>query len=163
MSNPEQDPTLALWFSPQAIKDHFDGDVSLCAEWIRNEATQDELVAIGNRCLDSDRLYEVFHAEVEMQAWDAYTKAQEAVKVSVTPETNVNLFWRDSYGHCYDCGLPAAFILSSEYTYQVNRSERVEYRDTDKRCAICAANAAADGEYIQRIEDLPEGSQEQEA
>lgn len=53
----------------------------------------------------------------------------------------VTFIWTTKHGHCYDCGLPAAF--------------RREYKDIyrDKLCAVCAANAACDGETIVRIEE----------
>lgn len=48
--------------------------------------------------------------------------------------------WARSHGDCIDCGLPAAFVNNA----------------TPNRilCAVCAANDAADGERITRIEEI---------
>lgn len=48
--------------------------------------------------------------------------------------------WSNHNGHCVECGCPAAF-------------RRNELTD-DILCAVCAANAAADGEDITRIEEI---------
>lgn len=50
--------------------------------------------------------------------------------------------WVDQYGPCYECGRPAAFFVGKDDGP----------RPQTKRCAVCAANAAADGEFVQRIE-----------
>lgn len=56
-------------------------------------------------------------------------------------DTEVIVFhWSRHHGDCYDCGRPAAFT-----SVQV---------DGPKHCAVCAANAAAAGEEIMRIEEL---------
>lgn len=55
--------------------------------------------------------------------------------------------WYNHNGQCYDCGLPAAFKLVGHAAYSKNL-------DSWKRCCVCAANAAADGEFIERIEPL---------
>lgn len=56
------------------------------------------------------------------------------------PETRTVVFtWSTKLGNCYDCGLPAAFTVDRE-------------ESSDLRCAVCAANAAARGETIQRID-----------
>lgn len=59
----------------------------------------------------------------------------------------VTFNWSTEYGTCYDCGLPAAFCLTG-----------MTYKDWDldnlKRCAICAANDAANGESITRLDRL---------
>lgn len=55
----------------------------------------------------------------------------------------VKFQWSDEYGTCYECGLPAAFLVG----------DRKQSADSaDLRCAVCAANAAADGELIARVE-----------
>jgi hypothetical protein len=46
----------------------------------------------------------------------------------------VTFEWSDEHGTCEDCGLPAAF--------------RAERRPV---CAVCAANAAAEGDRVTRI------------
>jgi hypothetical protein len=51
--------------------------------------------------------------------------------------------WSTKHGPCYDCGSPAAFKLAGEETHYTNN-----------RCAVCAANLAADGGLIERIEPL---------
>jgi hypothetical protein len=51
------------------------------------------------------------------------------------------VIWSEDYGTCYDCGKPAAFALPD--AYGENPDNVIE--DTHKRCAICAANGAADG------------------
>lgn len=55
----------------------------------------------------------------------------------------VILEWSQSNGECYECFLPAAFAIGMPSDNIVD--------DSDKRCTICAANAAADGESIYRI------------
>jgi len=56
----------------------------------------------------------------------------------------VKFLWSTEHGHCYDCGAPAAFkVLDYELTGDENRF-----------CAVCAANHAADGYEIRRIEEL---------
>ena len=44
--------------------------------------------------------------------------------------------WSDEHGKCSDCGRPAAFFDSID----------------QRLCALCAANAAADGDIIRWIE-----------
>ncbi len=56
----EKDDTLALWFTPRAIQDHFEVDEDDVGEWVRN-ATTEELVEIGQACIGSDMLYSTFH------------------------------------------------------------------------------------------------------
>jgi hypothetical protein len=51
--------------------------------------------------------------------------------------------WSDKYGACQECSAPAAFL--SIDAYGPDSTEQ-------KLCAVCAANAAADGETIKRIE-----------
>lgn len=51
---------LALWFTPQAIRDHFDGDEGTVVDWVHG-ASDDELRALGEECLGADTLYSEFH------------------------------------------------------------------------------------------------------
>ena len=53
-------------------------------------------------------------------------------------------FWSDEHGYCRECGNPAAFLVPDAYG-------DVPIGDEHKRCAVCAANAAADGELVTRI------------
>jgi hypothetical protein len=71
---------------------------------------------------------------------DATRRRHDGIRVIVAK-------WHDDWGHCSDCGLPAAFHL----TYSVNGVEHAP-DDTDKRCSVCAANAAVDGETVRRID-----------
>lgn len=48
--------------------------------------------------------------------------------------------WSTAEGYCADCGLPAAFYWGPKHTEET------------RVCAICAANAAVDGERIHRID-----------
>lgn len=52
---------------------------------------------------------------------------------------HVEFDWSTEHGECYECGLPAAFSLTADMA------------DTGKRCCVCAANAAAEGETIIRL------------
>lgn len=62
---------------------------------------------------------------------------------------HVEFDWSTEWGSCYECGLPAAFRLVGLAVYETNL-------DSWKRCAVCAANAAATGEFIARIDATPE-------
>lgn len=62
------------------------------------------------------------------------------------PEEEVTFTWSTRAGRCYDCGRPAAFLRGT-YLRQPHDSD-----ETTKLCAVCAANAAADGEPITRID-----------
>jgi hypothetical protein len=56
--------------------------------------------------------------------------------------------WARKHGDCDDCGLPAAFKIDlSAFQQDAGFPER-------QFCAVCAANAAADGERIERIEEI---------
>lgn len=59
MSDYENDRSLALWFTPQAIRDHWDGaeDVPTGLD----KLTDDELAEAGGMALQDDGLYEQFH------------------------------------------------------------------------------------------------------
>lgn len=60
--NTIRDEDLALWFTPQALRDHFDGDDSEVAEAVLN-ADDDTLRELAQGALSSDILYSVFHEE----------------------------------------------------------------------------------------------------
>lgn len=62
----------------------------------------------------------------------------------------VTYHWDDKHGPCYDCGNPAAFFLPRAYVRMGEEPE--EPNDINKRCALCAANAAADGEQVEWID-----------
>ena len=71
----EGDPELALWVTPQAIRDAKDGadaddDVG---QWIAN-ATDEQLVEVGKRCLQDGGLYMAFHRAIY---WAARETMQE--------------------------------------------------------------------------------------
>lgn len=53
--------------------------------------------------------------------------------------------WSRKHGDCYDCGRPAAFLVPD--AYGIGRP----IEDHHKRCAVCAANDAVDGERVVRI------------
>jgi pyruvate dehydrogenase complex dehydrogenase (E1) component len=55
----ENDPTLALWFTPQAIRDHFDGSADEIAEWVK-DATDEELLSVGEEAIGHDYVLEAF-------------------------------------------------------------------------------------------------------
>lgn len=57
----------------------------------------------------------------------------------------VTFQWDDRLGDCYECGRPAAFFAT--YKGDIPTPETI-------RCSLCAANNAADGENIARIEPL---------
>jgi hypothetical protein len=48
--------------------------------------------------------------------------------------------WSTEHGRCAECGRPAAFRVLG-----------LADREQAKRCAVCAANAAVDGERVGRI------------
>lgn len=56
---------LALWFTPDAIADHWEGDPSDYAdseraEWVQ-QASIDELISVGQDAIGDDMLYQTFH------------------------------------------------------------------------------------------------------
>lgn len=63
----ENDQRLALWFTPQAIRDHFDGDEGKIGAAVR-EATDEQLATIGEWCLQADTLYAEFHRLLAYEA-----------------------------------------------------------------------------------------------
>ena len=54
----------------------------------------------------------------------------------------VTFDWDDRHGECHDCGLPAAYLLLNGF----GPGEHV------RTCCVCAADYAADGCSIRRIE-----------
>jgi hypothetical protein len=58
-------------------------------------------------------------------------------------------FWSRKHGNCYECGNPAAFWVPMK---EVDADNPTNVADEEKRCAVCAANAAVDGEHVVRIE-----------
>lgn len=54
------DPNLALWFTPDAIRDHFEADDDERGKWVEN-ATDEQLAAVGQNCLGYDAIYSAFH------------------------------------------------------------------------------------------------------
>lgn len=59
--DPEHDETLALWFTPQAIREHYEGD----ADDPTRGLTDDQLVEVGKQALGDDGLYRAFHSSLE--------------------------------------------------------------------------------------------------
>lgn len=55
----ENDRSLALWFTPSAILDHFDADAPLSD--VLAEMSDETLRQIGEAALGDDALYETFH------------------------------------------------------------------------------------------------------
>ena len=57
--------------------------------------------------------------------------------------------WSNEFGHCYDCGLPAAYVVGVTQDQLDALDPRIPH--TKLRCSVCAAGAAADGEIITRL------------
>lgn len=55
--------------------------------------------------------------------------------------------WSTKHGPCHDCGLPAAYVQPNAYGPKSTA-------EPPKLCAVCAADVAAGGAEILRIEDL---------
>ena len=73
-----------------------------------------------------------------------------------TPGIEIATFaWSNEHGYCYDCGLPAAFFLPRAYINEERTPGAPDQKpnDVNKRCSICAANDAADGVTVRRIEE----------
>lgn len=60
----------------------------------------------------------------------------------------VTFVWDDTYGNCYDCGRPAAFLSDSYNNWMFG----INILPHERRCAVCAANDACDGVEIMRID-----------
>ena len=58
----------------------------------------------------------------------------------MTELVDVHFMWSTEHGECYDCGLPAAFYRDGVIA------------EHNKLCAVCAANDAAKGAEIHRID-----------
>jgi hypothetical protein len=54
--------------------------------------------------------------------------------------------WSNRHGDCYQCGCPAHFYTPDAY------GNDQPITDKHKRCAICAADDAVDGERVTRID-----------
>lgn len=67
------DPNLALWFTPGAIRDHFEAREDEVAEWVA-KATDEQLVVIGEDCLGHDSLYREFHEALEYEVEQSIKK-----------------------------------------------------------------------------------------
>lgn len=73
----------------------------------------------------------------------------------------VTFLWSTRNGPCYECGLPAAFSIGAEPRWGlVDGYARRIARDEDKRCSVCAANAAVDGETVWSLNEEPDGPEE---
>lgn len=88
----------------------------------------------------------VDNARILNEVEDFIQELRRASGFNLLEDTNTYVFfWSRNHGDCYECGRPAAFKL-------------LGYSGTDEsswlRCAVCAANAAAEGETIARIEEL---------
>lgn len=57
--------------------------------------------------------------------------------------------WSNKHGECYGCGLPAAFWIPNR---NVDHLSPTAPHASEKRCAVCAANEAAEGLLIRRID-----------
>ena len=91
---------------------------------------------------------------------------------TLDPDIELVVFgWSNKHGHCYECGCPAAFYVGERANGTFEQCERLMREQTNGergcetpdahdtkpeglRCAVCAANAAADGEHITRIEEV---------
>jgi hypothetical protein len=74
-------------------------------------------------------------------------------KEKAAEKEKVTFAWSLEHGRCYDCGIPAAFYLPRAY---VRKGDPEGPTDFNKRCAICAANDAALGEQVRRIDAFDE-------
>jgi len=156
--------TIARWFD-EGVKqgathmivrmDWFDGQ---CYPIFVTSGDDPHEVASENT---QDRLMEVYFLEPqlkEQQMRETRAYNFDRPEVAPRPLVNVSFQWSDQYGTCYECGLPAAFALPLAYndieqtTWEFNRDTFV-IEDKHKRCAVCAANAAVDGDAVVRIED----------
>jgi hypothetical protein len=57
--------------------------------------------------------------------------------------------WSDTHGPCYECGLPAAYLVPDAHTRTGQPTPPAGPQH--KRCALCAAQNAADGEPLQHL------------
>lgn len=56
--------------------------------------------------------------------------------------------WSEEWGECYDCGLPAAFMVGPDTAFTAE----------GLRCAVCAAQAACEGETIRWLGEDGDGA-----
>jgi hypothetical protein len=63
---------LAVWFTPEAIRDHFRGwsDDDTSKEWV-NEVDDERLEVLAHECLADDALWETFASVVESHVYDS--------------------------------------------------------------------------------------------
>lgn len=57
---PVPDSSLAVWFTPQAIRSHFETPATEWHDVVAN-MSDEELRGIGDSCLSTDYIWEVFH------------------------------------------------------------------------------------------------------
>lgn len=69
------DPNLALWFTPDAIRQHYDALDDDSAKWVE-DATDEQLAAIGQDCLGHDSLYREFHEALEYEVEQSIKEAK---------------------------------------------------------------------------------------
>jgi hypothetical protein len=65
----DKDKMLALWFTPDAVTQHFDGDNTVLAKAVC-EASDKQLRQIGEGALGGDFIYREFHEGLRMAAED---------------------------------------------------------------------------------------------
>lgn len=63
----------------------------------------------------------------------------------------VTFLWSTDKGRCYNCGIPAAFAVPDAYGTDATGELSAHHL----RCAVCAANDAADGERVIRLDSIP--------
>jgi hypothetical protein len=67
------DPDPAVWYGPQQIRDHFDGDPSDLARWVLGQ-TDDVLLRVGMDAIQDDAVWEAFHRSLTNAVTDARIK-----------------------------------------------------------------------------------------
>lgn len=71
--------------------------------------------------------------------------------------------WDDGWGDCEECGDPAAFFVPDAYRREDGSNADKPLGDEHLRCAVCAAQAACDGERVMRLwvddDDPPIGAE----
>lgn len=97
-----------------------------------------------------------------LDASDMLTELVAVLRPLVADDGLVSILfrWNPEHGHCTECGLPAAFWSPTMYgRYNPDGHDGCATadsvpKDDEKMCAVCAANQAAGGEEIRRIEEL---------
>lgn len=89
----------------------------------------------------------VSQAETDTPAMAAARIRDEVQTIKLPTTEHIEFDWSTQWGRCYECGLPAAFYLPDAYGVEGEPPQ-----DKNLRCAVCAANAAADGETVRRID-----------